>query len=151
MLKQLLQAIKTAIQQDLTLREYVDPQFVICAQSGIFPKDMPKPNIVISPDTEALQAATMSNDVKRTITVTIYGYTEAYGEEIGLIGDDGACKGVVDIGNDLEVLLDNNKLGGLVQSAEVLQKTFPIPPQQWYYGLNEVRVQVRYKVRQQRV
>lgn len=140
--KQVLEALKTEVQQTLT---YV--RLVLCAQAGVFPRGAPFPLVVIAPDSIRNTYANLNHTLERDGAVTIYGYTEAYGEERGLLGRSD-LKGVVDLGFDLEQLLLDNRLNGLVRSMEVVQATYPIPPQQWCVGLNEVRVQVRWKARQ---
>ena len=146
MIRQILQGIKQAVSEDDRLSDVF--AYVLCAQGGQFPSGIPKPCLVISPDSESLAYANQVRDVNRTTLVTLYGYTEAYGEETGLFGIEGSdIRGVVEIGDALEELLMHNRLNGLVRDAKVLKKTFPIPPMQWNAGLNEVRVQVRYDLR----
>lgn len=146
MLKDVLLAMKQAVLDDETLSGVI--KHVLCAQGGAFPSGAPKPVVVISPDTEAIEYARMTNDLERTLSIVIYAYAEAYGQEIGLFGiDDSQVVGVVEIGDAIENLFMHNRLDGLVRDMKVLRKTFPIPPVQWNRGLNEVRVQLEASVK----
>lgn len=142
MLQPVLLAMKQAVLEDDTLSGML--AHVLCAQGGEFPPGAPKPVLVISPDAEDSAYATQTNRLNYTQTITCYAYCEAYGQEIGLFGDeDSRTVGVIDIGDALEILFLHNRLDGLVREMKVLRKTFPIPPLQWNRGLNEVRVQIQ--------
>lgn len=146
-MKELLLAIKQVVQADEALLAYIKK--VLIAQSGYHPKGTPYPCIVISPESELFEYRELTGKRgKTTFDVTVYGFTEFPGQELGLIGASGVKQGVIDIKEDVDRVLRGNTFDGLVQEAKVQRATYPIPPQQWFsIGLNEVRLAVRYMIR----
>jgi len=125
---------------------------VIIGPFGIFDVEhLLRPAIVLSSVEEQNPQRPVSRNAMKLITVELYGYTEYFGEEKGVIGDNYTV-GVSQIANRLELLFDDNLLRdelpaayqGWIARAHVTSKLSPDAVTTRYIGLNEKRVRVEY-------
>lgn len=141
----ILPAMRDAIRAHFDARAV--PTIVI-GHSGTFEFDaLPRPAIVLAPLSEQNPRPPVTRNGEKLIPIVVYCYTDFFGREIGMMGDDYTL-GVMPLVDALEALLDNNLLGALVTRANVTGKDYPLPPDMNYVaadvGLNEARLTVEY-------
>ena len=149
---ELMPAMKAAIQADSWLGDIANVPTVKYGHSGVFDVEtLPCPAIVLAPQDERNPYPPVSRNAQKLIRIMVHAYTEHYGEEVGLVGDDYTV-GVMEIINKLEVLFDNERLSSYLASpytnsvarSYALDKTYPDPTNTNYIGLNEARLMVEY-------
>ena len=145
----ILPAMRDAIRAHPTLALSLSavPTIVI-GHSGTFAFDtLPRPAIVLAPLREDNPRLPVTRNGEKIIPVIVYAYTDFFGQEIGMLGDDYTL-GVMPLIDTLELILDQNLLGGTVIRANATGKEYPLPADMNYVaqdiGLNEARLAIEY-------
>jgi uncharacterized ubiquitin-like protein YukD len=112
---------------------------IVQGHSGTFEYEvLPLPAIVLAPLDEDNPRYPVTRNGEKIIQIMVHAYAENFASEEGLTD-------VMTVINRAELLLDDNRLtDNLVARSWTKTKSYPLPPDMNYVGLNEARLLVEF-------
>ena len=146
----ILAGMRTVLQADATLMALVTNRIAI-AVNGLIPAEwLTKHAICLAPERVNVLTYPAGMTNHRSIIVTVYCYTEHFGEEVGLMGNP-SFAGLLALEQAvLNVLFPNNytevnDLSGQVCAGFWQGTIYPEAHLRNFEGLNEARIMIEYR------